>query len=81
MPVYSIAKDALTNGQPPTLERARKWCEQMETGSVLYFPQSPVPLATEDLNFQLGLCQSSGRFHKKIAYKPARDRLSGAGRR
>jgi hypothetical protein len=79
MPVYSIARDALTNGQPPTLEQARKWCAQLEAGSVLYFPQSPVPLATEDLNFLLGLCQSSGRFHKNIAYKPARDRLSGAG--
>jgi hypothetical protein len=79
MPVYSIARDALTNGQPLTLEQARQWCAQLEAGSVLYFPESPVPLATEDLNFLLGLCQSSGRFHKNIAYKPARDRLSGAG--
>jgi hypothetical protein len=77
MPVHSIFQDALNNGQPPTPEQARTWCAWLETGSVLYFPQTPVPIADDDLHFLLGQFQTESRLHKNIAYKPARDEISG----
>jgi hypothetical protein len=87
MPVHSIFlnsifpdstfPDAQNQGQPPKPEQARTWCAQLETGCVLYFPQTPVPIADEDLNFLLGQLRIDSRFHKNIAYKPARDEISG----
>jgi hypothetical protein len=78
MPVYSIFQDALKNGQPPNTEQARIWCSWLEGGSILYFPQTPVPIPDEDLHFLLGQLHTGSRFHKNIAYKPAHDKLSGA---
>jgi hypothetical protein len=77
MPVHSIFPDELNNGQPPTPEQARDWCAWLETGNVLYFPQTPVPVPDEDLRFLRGRLQIGSRFHKNIAYKPARDELAG----
>lgn len=86
MPVHSIFLDAPNDalndppnkGQPPSPEQARAWCASLETGSVLYFPRTPVPILSEDLEFLLGQLKIDSRFHKNIAYKPARDQISGA---
>jgi 3-deoxy-D-manno-oct-2-ulosonic acid (Kdo) hydroxylase len=78
MPVRSIPHDALHNGLPPSKEQARTWCEWLETGSILYFPHTPVPVPEADVDFLLNQFQSASRLHKNIAYKPARDKLSGA---
>jgi hypothetical protein len=78
MPVHSIFQDALNNGQRPAPEQARTWCAWLETGNVLYFPQTPVPIPDADLHFLRGQFQTDSRFHKNIAYKPARDQISGA---
>lgn len=74
MPLYSIA----FNGKPQEIEEARNYCERLESGSILYFPQSPIPVPAEDVDFLLGQFQSANRLHKNIAYKPAQDKLSGA---
>jgi len=68
---------ALNQMQPPHAEQARTWCAWLETGNILYFPQTPVPVPAADLDFLLGQFQTGNRLHKNIAYKPARDKLSG----
>jgi hypothetical protein len=80
MPVHSIALADLVNGQPPTSEQARAWCAQLEAGGILYFPQTPVPIPADDLDFLLSRQQTGSRLHKNIAYKPDRGRLSGVDR-
>lgn len=61
----------------PSSDEARAWCASLEAGDILYFPQTPVPLAAEDANFLLGQQQTDSSLHKNIAYKPKVDRLSG----
>lgn len=58
-------------------DRARWLCEQLESGHILFFPQSPFRLPPEDRDFLLGLRQTSAAFHKNIAYRPLEDRLTG----
>lgn len=88
MPVYSIALAELNaalnearGSAPAANARLRQWCAQLEAGGVLYFPQTPVPIPAEDLAFLLGRQQSGSKLHKNIAYKPNRDKLSGADRK
>ncbi|HTV82041.1 MAG TPA: Kdo hydroxylase family protein [Acidobacteriaceae bacterium] len=64
-------------GAAASPERARAWCAQLEAGDILYFPQSPVPLSSDDVSFLLGQQQTDSSLHKNIAYKPNVDRLSG----
>ena len=76
MPVSSISpkevEEILEGGQ-----RARSWIARLEAGEVIYFPQTPVAIPPEDLEFLLGQHQTDSRLHKNIAYKPGIDRLSG----
>ncbi|HEV2136515.1 MAG TPA: Kdo hydroxylase family protein [Terracidiphilus sp.] len=88
MPVYSIALAELNNALsearnrvPGASERLKQWCAQLEAGGILYFPQTPVPIPAEDLAFLLGRQQSGSKLHKNIAYKPNRNKLSGANRK
>jgi hypothetical protein len=80
MPVHSISPGELVNGLPPSDEQARAWCAQLEAGGVLYFPQTPLPIPADDLDFLLSRQQSGSRMHKNIAYKPQRSQLSGVER-
>jgi 3-deoxy-D-manno-oct-2-ulosonic acid (Kdo) hydroxylase len=57
--------------------RARAWCERLEAGEILFFPQSPIPFRPEDLSFLLGQQQTGSALHKNIAYKPNLDTVSG----
>ncbi|MGC2638422.1 MAG: Kdo hydroxylase family protein [Acidobacteriaceae bacterium] len=63
--------------RPDAPEQARAWCAQLESGDILYFAQSPVPLAADDAAFLLGQQQADSSLHKNIAYKPNLDKLSG----
>jgi hypothetical protein len=58
----------------------RAWCEQLESGSILFFPQSPIPLDMADIEFLRGQQQADSSLHKNIAYKPASDTISGLDR-
>jgi hypothetical protein len=73
MAVVTIA----SSGLMPTPEESRAFCAQLESGDILYFPETPVPLAAEDASFLLGQQQADSSLHKNIAYKPNIDRLSG----
>jgi hypothetical protein len=61
----------------PSPAQARAWCEQLEAGDILYFPQTPIPLRLEDLSFLLGQQQTGSTLHKNIAYKPKLNSVSG----
>ena len=61
---------------PPT-EQARGWCERLEAGDILYFPQTPISFQPQDLSFLLGQQQTGSTLHKNIAYKPNLDSVSG----
>jgi hypothetical protein len=77
MPVHAILLGALSDGLANAKEQARSWCAYLESGEILYFPQTPVAIPSSDLDFLLRRQQSGSRLHKNIAYKPDRDRLSG----
>ncbi|HUB00501.1 MAG TPA: Kdo hydroxylase family protein [Terracidiphilus sp.] len=91
MPVYPISPEQLDRAlsavpaEAPVSALAcspelRIWCAQLEAGGILYFPQTPVPIPADDLQFLIGQKQTGSALHKNIAYKPAADRLSGVGK-
>jgi hypothetical protein len=53
-------------------------CRQLEEGNILFFPETPIVLKEDDLNFLRTLKQTSSGLHKNLAYKPTLDRVSGA---
>jgi hypothetical protein len=61
--------------------RARWCCAQLEEGHILFFPKVPFELPAEDREFLLSQRQSGASYHKNIAYRPARDRLTGYAER
>jgi hypothetical protein len=63
--------------EPVQESQARAWCERLEAGDILYFPQSPILFPTGDLSFLLGQQQTGSALHKNIAYKPNLDSVSG----
>jgi len=58
-------------------QELRDWCASLETGSILYFPQTPLPIPLEEQEFLRRLQQSRNGSHKNIAYKPNSDKLTG----
>lgn len=52
--------------------------EGLETGDILYFPQTPFPISQDDRDFLLAQKQAGGALHKNISYRPMTDRLKGA---
>ena len=79
MPVHTIPPDALINSTKGSAASnpIREWCTQLESGGILYFPETPVKIPEADLTFLLAQQQTSSSLHKNIAYKPGRDKLSG----
>lgn len=78
MGMVTIPREALPDGRPLSESQSHLWCRQLEEGNILFFPQTPVPIAEDDLRFLLTLEQTSSGLHKNLAYKPAEDRVSGA---
>ena len=58
-------------------ERLREYCAQLETGDIIFFPETPIKIAQDDLDFLLGHQHVFGTFHKNIAYRPLEDRITG----
>lgn len=73
----AVTEIALETVRTADSARKRAWCGELEAGAILYFPQTPVPVADEDVAFLLGQQQVDSSLHKNIAYKPAVDMLSG----
>ena len=74
MAVISISPEELKSPSP---QQKREWCAQLEAGDILYFPQTPILIPENDLQFLLGQQQTDSSLHKNIAYKPNIDKLSG----
>lgn len=77
MTVLPISLAELSSSHFPSSEQARNWCAQLEAGGILYFPQTPITIPSDDLQFLLGQQQADSSLHKNIAYKPNIDKLSG----
>ena len=77
MGLVTIEREALAKERPPSDVQARNWCAQLEAGEILYFPDTPIAISQNDLEFLLGQQQSDSSLHKNIAYKPNIDKLSG----
>ena len=77
MALITLALDEQSLEYGPPSAQARAWCERLEAGDILYFPQSPIAFRSEDLAFLLGQQQSGSGLHKNIAYKPNIDQVSG----
>lgn len=58
-------------------ERLREYCAQLEAGDIIFFPETPIKIPPEDLDFLLGHQHVFGAFHKNIAYRPVEDRITG----
>ncbi len=79
MGMVTISPEAyLPQPRQSSSEQARAWCRQLEEGNILFFPQTPIALAEDDLRFLLTLEQTGSGLHKNLAYKPQRDEVSGA---
>src|SRR6202789_2792647 len=68
-----VQRDGLANPEA----QARAWCQRLEAGDILYFPQTPISFRPDDLSFLLGQQQTGSTLHKNIAYKPNLDSVSG----
>lgn len=75
MAIVTIPQEALSETTP---QQSQAWCRQLEEGNILFFPDTPIALPADDLEFLLGLEQNSSSLHKNLAYKVAEDRISGA---
>jgi hypothetical protein len=75
--LVTIASASLVDGHACSEEQARAWCARLEAGAILYFPQTPIAIPQNDLEFLLGQQQADSSLHKNIAYKPNIDKLSG----
>ncbi len=65
------------NTEISTAERTRHYCEQLERGAILFFPEIPFDLPLEHRNLLLSLKPADSRFHKNISYRPESDVLRG----
>jgi hypothetical protein len=52
-------------------------CRWLEEGKILYFPVSPFSLSASETDVLLRQRQSNRRWHKNIAYRPLKDRVTG----
>lgn len=78
MELVSISLGELSMaGDPPSDIQARDWCGRLEAGDILFFPETPIKIAAGDLEFLLGQQQTSSSLHKNVAYKPAKDEVTG----
>lgn len=67
--------DALTGSEAGSGERLARWLEE---GRILLFRRPPFVIPEADRDFLLSRRQRGGRIHKNIAYRPERDRVTGA---
>jgi hypothetical protein len=58
-------------------QAGRWYCDQLERGKIISFPQVPFDFPQSDCQFLLSQKQTGSRFHKNISYRPANDILKG----
>ncbi|MGH9454276.1 MAG: Kdo hydroxylase family protein [Terriglobia bacterium] len=59
------------------LERSRWYCETLEEGEILFFPQTPFVLPPEDCDYLRNVRQTRSSHYKNISYRPEESRVKG----
>ncbi len=77
IPVAGYAHPAGWSDPAQAGQRARQYCEWLEAGAILFFPDVPFAFAPEHRRELLGKRQSGSQFHKNVSYQPRRDVLRG----
>ena len=54
----------------------QRYCQELESGNILFFPQTPFPFPADDLAFLLAQRQTEAAHRKNIAYKPQLDKIT-----
>lgn len=54
----------------------QKYCEELESGNILFFPNIPFSFPQDELEFLLAQRQTGASNRKNIAYKPQADRIT-----
>jgi hypothetical protein len=76
MQLITVSRAELSHAvQSPAQLRA--YCSQLESGDILFFPETPIDIPAADLSFLLGHDQVGGAYHKNIAYRPLADKITG----
>jgi hypothetical protein len=60
--------------------RSRKYCEGLEQGNILFFPNTPFAIPEAHRSFLLNVRQPNTAHHKNISYKPGRSRVQAFAR-
>jgi hypothetical protein len=68
---------SLRDGAASAQQAGIQACRWLEEGKILYFPVSPFPLSADETDVLLRQRQSNRRWHKNIAYRPLKDRVTG----
>jgi hypothetical protein len=63
----------------PSPARELDYCRTLEQGGILLFARPPFELPEAERSFLLSQRQTRAGYHKNIAYRPAHDRVTGAG--
>lgn len=80
MPWIEVNDYTGQSGWTPGTDRnsqSRWYCQQLEQGKILFFPQPPFRIPAEDREFLIGQKQTGSRLHKNISYRPGQDVLRG----
>ncbi len=76
MQLVTISRNELSESLKQSA-RLRDYCAKLETGDIIFFPETPISLPSSDLEFLIGHQQVGGTYHKNIAYRPLEDRITG----
>ncbi|HEV8306440.1 MAG TPA: Kdo hydroxylase family protein [Methylomirabilota bacterium] len=76
-----VTIDEIHLGGAPDRARELEYCRVLEEGHILLFPRTPFELPEADRAFLLSQRQTDARYHKNIAYRPHRDRVTGVASR
>lgn len=72
---YKLPAGWLRPGQAD--ERARAYCELLESGQILFFREPPFEFPAADREFLLSQRWSELKMHKNVSYRPGDDTLRG----
>ena len=75
--VATVTSTHLITVSTPPAATAAELCSQLESGNILYFPQTPFTISPEDRELLLGQKRTATAFHKNVAYRPAENRVTG----
>jgi hypothetical protein len=73
--LVTIEKDELKRFLSEGNQR-QKFCEELEDGNILFFPECPFDFPQAELDFLLAQRQTASANRKNIAYKPQSDKIT-----